>query len=227
MADFLDNASTGVSPGHGRGDSADPADPADPNTAAARAWAAATLFTHARSFARWQPRPVPEALLRELHALATLGPTSMNTQPLRVLFLVTAEARERLAGCVNAGNVDKVRQAPVVAVLGMDLAFPERLPELFPHKADAQAYYAGKPAFTEATALRNSSLQGAYLMLAARLLGLDCGPMSGFDADAVDRAFWAGTTVRTNFLCNLGYGDASALKPRPRRLGFDEACQLR
>ncbi len=197
-----------------------------PGSGLSRAWAAATLFTQARTHARWLPRPVPEALLRELHALATLGPTSMNTQPLRVLFVCSAAERERLAACVNAGNVEKVRLAPVVAVLGMDLAFPERLPELFPHKADAQAYYAGKPAFTEATALRNSSLQGAYLMMAARLLGLDCGPMSGFDAESVDRAFWAGTAVRTNFLCNLGYGDASALKPRPRRLSFDEACRL-
>jgi len=199
-------------------------DSADPGLS--RAWAADTLFTQARTHARWLPRPVPEALLRELHSLATLGPTSMNSQPLRVLFVCSAAQRERLAVCVNPGNVEKVRHAPVVAVLGMDLSFPERLPELFAHKADAQAYYAGKPAFTEATALRNSSLQGAYLMLAARLLGLDCGPMSGFDADAVDRAFWAGTSVRTNFLCNLGYGDAAALKPRPRRLGFDEVCQM-
>lgn len=190
------------------------------------ALARARLFTEARTQAHWLPRDVPDALLREIHALATMAPTSMNTQPLRVLFLRSDDQRERLAQCVNAGNVDKVRRAPVVAVLGMDLDFPSWLPVLFPHKADAPAYYAGKPAFTEATALRNSSLQAAWLMQAARLLGLDCGPMSGFDADAVDRAFWAGTTVRTNFLCSLGYGDGRNLKPRPRRLAFDEACRI-
>jgi 3-hydroxypropanoate dehydrogenase len=195
-----------------------------PDTGVAEA--RARLFTEARTHAQWLPREVPDALLREAHALAAMAPTSMNTQPLRVLFLRSEAQRERLAQCVNAGNVDKVRRAPVVAVLGMDLDFPSWLPVLFPHKADAPAYYAGKPAFTEATALRNSSLQAAWLMQAARLLGLDCGPMSGFDAARVDREFWAGSTVRTNFLCALGHGDRTALRERPPRLAFEQACAI-
>lgn len=188
--------------------------------------ARARLFTEARSLAHWLPREVPDALLREIHELAAMAPTSMNTQPLRVLFLRSPAQRERLAQCVNAGNVDKVRRAPVVAVLGMDLDFPSWLPVLFPHKTDAPAYYAGKPAFTEATALRNSSLQAAWLMQAARLLGLDCGPMSGFDSTKVDEAFFAGTTLKSNFLCNLGYGDPAKLHPRDKRLSFEEACRI-
>ncbi|MDP3822274.1 MAG: malonic semialdehyde reductase [Burkholderiales bacterium] len=184
------------------------------------------LFTEARTHGHWLPRDVTPALLRELYTLAASGPTSMNTQPMRLKFVVSAAAKARLVACVNPGNVTKTQTAPVVAIVGQDLAFPEHLPRLFAHKADARSYYDGKPDVTASTALRNSSLQGAYLMLAARLLGLDCGPMSGFDATAVDRAFWSGSQVRTNFLCNLGYGDAAQLKPRPPRLDFDEVCEL-
>ena len=140
--------------------------------------------------------------------------------------MVSTAAKERLVACINAGNVAKTRQAPVVAILGQDLAFPEHLPVLFAHKPDARSYYEGKPDVTAATALRNGSLQGGYLIMAARLLGLDCGPMSGFDATAVDQAFWAGTAVRTNFLCNLGYGDATQLKPRLPPLGFEDMCRV-
>jgi 3-hydroxypropanoate dehydrogenase len=161
-----------------------------------------------------------------VYELARCGPTSMNTQPMRLKFVVSPAAKQRLLSCVNAGNVAKTQAAPVVVIVGQDLGFPEHLPRLFAHKTDARSYYEGKPDLTAATALRNSSLQGGYLILAARLLGLDCGPMSGFDAAAVDREFWAGSTVRTNFLCNLGYGDASQLKPRPPRLAFNEACEL-
>jgi 3-hydroxypropanoate dehydrogenase len=184
------------------------------------------LFTQARTHGHWLPRAVAPELLRELYELARCGPTSMNTQPMRLKFVVTAAAKQRLVACVNAGNVAKTQAAPVVVIVGQDLDFPDHLPRLFAHKTDARSYYDGKPEFTAATALRNSSLQGGYLILAARLLGLDCGPMSGFDAAAVDRAFWAGSAVRTNFLCNLGYGDVSQLKPRPPRLAFDEACEL-
>jgi 3-hydroxypropanoate dehydrogenase len=184
------------------------------------------LFTDARTHAHWLPKPVEEDLLRELVRLVQCGPTSMNTQPLRIQFVVSGVAKERLVACVNAGNVAKTRSAPVVAILGQDLAFPEHLPRLFAHKADARSYYEGKPDATASTALRNSSLQGGYLIMAARLLGLDCGPMSGFDAAAVDQAFWSGTAVRTNFLCNLGYGDATQLKPRPPRLGFEDICRI-
>ena len=183
------------------------------------------LFTEARTHSHWLAREVSAATLRELHALAACGPTSMNTQPMRLKFVVSPAARERLLACVNPGNVEKTRAAPVVVIVGQDLAFPDHLHRLFAHKADARSYYDGKPDVTAATALRNSSLQGAYLMLAARLLGLDCGPMSGFDAAAVDRAFWDGTAVRTNFLCNLGYGDGTKLRPRPPRLGYDEVCE--
>ena len=188
--------------------------------------AAARLFTDARSPGHWQPRPVAPALLREVYELVKYGPTSMNCQPLRLQFVTSPEAKARLVACLNPGNVAKATAAPVVVILGQDLAFAERLPQLFPHKTGAQSYYAGKPDVVAATALRNSSLQGGYLIMAARLLGLDCGPMSGFDAAAVDRAFWAGSTVRTNFLCNLGHADATPLKPRSPRLAFDEACRF-
>lgn len=184
------------------------------------------LFTEARTHGHWLDQEVPPALLRELHALVACGPTSMNTQPMRLKFVTSAAAKERLVACVNPGNVDKTRSAPVVVIVGEDLGFPDLLPRLFAHKADARSYYEGKPEFVSSTALRNSSLQGGYLIMAARLLGLDCGPMSGFNAAAVDREFWNGTRVRTNFLCNLGHGDATKLKPRPPRLGFDEVCEI-
>lgn len=184
------------------------------------------LFTHARTHHTWHDQPVAEATLRRLYELASMGPTSMNTQPMRLQFVRSAEARQRLLACVSPGNVEKTRTAPVVAIVGMDHAFFEQLPRVFPHKADARAVFEGKPELIAGTAMRNSSLQGGYLILAARLLGLDCGPMSGFDAAAVDREFWAGTSVRTNFLCNLGYGVAESLQPRQPRLAFDEACRL-
>lgn len=188
--------------------------------------AARRLFTEARTCSRWLPEPVPEERLRQLYELVKCGPTSMNSQPMRLQFVVSAAAKERLVACVNPGNVAKTQGAPVVVIVGQDMAFAERLPVLFAHKTDAVSYYEGKPDLVASTALRNSSLQGGYLILAARLLGLNCGPMSGFDAQRVDSEFWPGTTVRTNFLCNLGYGDPSELKPRPPRLDFDEVCQF-
>ena len=197
-------------------------DPATPDLEAA----SRRLFTEARTHGHWQAREVPAEVLLRLYALAACGPTSMNTQPMRLKFVVSAAAKAQLLPCLNPGNVEKTRSAPVVAIVGQDLDFPEHLPRLFAHKTDARSYYDGKPEVVASTALRNSSLQGGYLILAARLLGLDCGPMSGFDADAVDCAFWSGTRVRTNFLCNLGYGDAAQLRPRPPRLGFDEVCEL-
>lgn len=184
------------------------------------------LFTDARTHGHWLEQDVPAALLRELHALAASGPTSMNTQPMRLKFVVSAAAKARLVACVSPGNTAKTQAAPVVVIVGQDLAFPEHLPRLFAHKTDARSYYDGKPDFTASTALRNSSLQGGYLIMAARLLGLDCGPMSGFDAAAVDREFWAGTKVQTNFLCNLGYGNPAQLKPRPPRMTFEEVCEI-
>ncbi|MEO8280432.1 MAG: malonic semialdehyde reductase [Ideonella sp.] len=194
----------------------------DPNLALA----ASRLFSDARTPSEWLHRPVPPALLNELYDLLKDGPTSMNTQPMRLKFVVSAQAKESLLACVNPGNVEKTRQAPVIAILGHDLAFPDHLPRLFAHKADARSYYDGKPDMIASTALRNSSLQGGYLIMAARLLGLDCGPMSGFKPAAVDEAFWSGTSVRTNFLCILGYGDMSSLRSRAPRLSFDEACEV-
>ena len=144
--------------------------------------AARLLFTEARSHGHWLPRPIAPALLIELYELMKFGPTSMNSQPMRVLFICSTSERERLAGCVNPGNIEKVRSAPVVAVIGQDPGFVELLATHFPHKKDALAYYQGKPEVVDSTALRNSSLQGGYLIMAARLLGLDCGPMSGFNA---------------------------------------------
>lgn len=184
------------------------------------------LFIDARTHAHWQARDVPARLLRELHALVACGPTSMNTQPMRLKFVMSAAAKARLVACVNPGNVTKTITAPVVVIVGQDHDFPAQLPRLFAHKPDARSYYDGKPDLITSTALRNSSLQGGYLVIAARLLGLDCGPMSGFDAAAVDREFWSGTEISTNFLCNLGYGDATQLRPRPPRLAFDEVCEV-
>ncbi len=186
----------------------------------------AQLFTDARTAIGYRPEPVPDALLHELYELLKWGPTSANSSPARFVFVRTPEAKARLEACMNPGsNRQKVREAPVTAVIGMDMAFHEQLPKLFPH-TDARAWFEGKPELIEATAFRNGSLQGAYLMIAARALGLDCGPMSGFDAAAMDAAFWAGTAVRTNFVCTLGYGDASRLFARGPRLSFDEACRL-
>ncbi len=141
------------------------------------------------------------------------------------MFVRGEQAKTQLAACVAPGNLAKVKEAPVTVIIGMDLQFYEHLPQLFPH-TDARAWFVGKPAHIEATAMRNSSLQGAYLMMAARALGLGCGPMSGFDAEQVDAAFWAGTAVKTNFICTLGHGDASKVLPRSPRLAFDQACRL-
>ncbi len=183
-------------------------------------------FASARTQNLFQERPVAPALLRKLYEQVRFGPTSMNSQPMRVKLLVSREKREALAACVYPGNRDKVLSAPVVAVIGMDLDFPATLAKVFPHKTDAAAYYAGKPALVEATAFRNSSLQAAYLIIAARLLGLDCGPMSGFDHAQVDTLCWKGTTVKTNMLCNLGYGRHDTVFARSPRHEFDEVWHV-
>ena len=184
------------------------------------------LFTEARTHNGWRDTPVPDALLRELYDLLRWGPTSANCSPLRVLFVRSAEAKAKLVPLMGPGNRDKTASAPVTAILGMDLGFSDTLPKLFPH-TDARSWFAGDEAKIAETAFRNSSLQGGYFILAARALGLDCGPMSGFDAKAVDAAFWAGTTVKTNFVCSLGHGDPAKLFGRSPRLDFDEACRLR
>jgi len=199
-----------------------------------------TLFRTARSHPAWTDRPVPDALLRELYDLAKWGPTSANAGPARFLFLRTPEAKERLRPALAPMNVKKVMTAPVCTIIAYDLKFYERLAKLFPHNPGMQKLFAGAPEVVEATARRNSSLQGAYFMLAARALGLDCGPLSGFDNAKVDEEFFAAgkpcagceqeffaeAHVKSNFICNLGYGDPAKLFPRLPRLDFDEACLL-
>jgi 3-hydroxypropanoate dehydrogenase len=183
------------------------------------------LFDDARTHNGFTAEPVSETDLRRLYDLMKWAPTSANSSPTRIAFVVSTAAKEMLLDCVSPGNVAKTRSAPVTAIIGFDLAFPDTLPKLFPH-ADARSWFVGKQAHIETTAFRNGSLQGGYFILAARALGLDCGPMSGFDHAKVDAAFWAGTAIRTNFLCNLGRGDPSKLFARSPRLSFEEACRI-
>ncbi len=184
-----------------------------------------TLFTDARTHSAWQDKPVSDDLLQSVYDLMKWGPTSANSSPGRIVFVKSAAAKEQLLACVGAGNLDKVRSAPVTAIVAMDMRFFEQLPTLFPH-TDARAWFVGNEALIQSTAFRNSTLQGAYLMLAARALGLDCGPMSGFDIDKVNVSFFAGTDLKANFLCNLGYGDGQALHARGPRLPFEQACSI-
>ena len=185
----------------------------------------AQLFTEARTQNGYLDTPVSDAQLRELYELVKFGPTAANTSPARFQFVRSAQAKDRLLACVSPGNVAKITQAPVTVIIGMDLLFHDMLPKLFPH-VDARPWFAGKDAVIVESAMRNSSLQGGYLILAARALGLDCGPMSGFDAARLDAEFWAGTAVKTNFICTLGQGDPSKVFARNPRLDFDEACSL-
>ncbi|HTS16230.1 MAG TPA: malonic semialdehyde reductase [Verrucomicrobiae bacterium] len=184
------------------------------------------IFRDARTHSAWLDKPVDDALLAQVYDLAKMGPTSANMCPMRVVFVKSAAAKEKLKAALHEGNVAKTMAAPVTAIIAMDIHFFEKLPELFP-QADAKAWFQDLPETAlEYMALRNGSLQGAYFILAARSLGLDCGPMSGFDNAKVDAAFFAGTTIKSNFLCNLGHGDASKLHPRNPRLSFDEACRI-
>ena len=183
------------------------------------------LFREARTHNRWQSRPLSETLLRAVWELAKMPPTSANCSPARIVFVTSKEAKERLKPALSEGNREKTMQAPATAIIGYDLEFYEKLPFLFPHE-DARAWFAGKPQLIETTAFRNGTLQGAYLIMAARALGLDCGPMSGFDNALVDTAFFPGGTVKSNFLCNLGYGDPAGVMPRNPRFSFEEACRI-
>jgi 3-hydroxypropanoate dehydrogenase len=187
-----------------------------------------TLFRAARTHVFWTDVPVPDDTLRELYELMAWGPTSGNCLPTRLVFLRTAAAKERLRPALSPGNLDKTMAAPVTAILGLDMQFHEHLPRLFPNKPDSQNNYLGdgKTQLIYDTALRNGSLQGGYFILAARALGLDCGPMGGFSHDGIDAEFFADTQVKSNFLCNLGYGAPGGTRPRNERLGFDEACKI-
>jgi 3-hydroxypropanoate dehydrogenase len=184
------------------------------------------IFREARTHNVWLPQPVSLELLRQVFELSVLGPTSANTTPARYVFVTTPQAKERLRPALSAGNVDKTMSAPVTVIIAWDTEFHEMLPKLFPNNKDMRSIFAGKPDLIEATAFRNGSLEGAYFILAARALGLDCGPMSGFDAAKVNAEFFPDGKWKTNFLCNLGYGDSTKLFPRNPRLSFDEACLL-
>lgn len=183
------------------------------------------IFHDARSFNRWQDKPVSRKQIEAIYDTFKFGPTSANCSPARILFLSSAEAKARLKPHLIDSNVEKVMTAPVVAIIGYDLEFYDKIPELFPHNPDAKHWFKGNDPLIKETAFRNGTLQGAYLMIAARAHGLDCGPMSGFSPDGVTEAFFAGTSVRANFLCGLGYGDPTSIFERSPRLSFDQACQ--
>ncbi len=184
-----------------------------------------TVFRAARSQNKWLDKPVSPAVLMAVCDLMRMGPTSANCCPARIVFLTSQTAKERLKPHLLASNVEKTMTAPAVAIIGHDLDFPQHLPRLFPHNPGAKDWF-NDAALRQATAFRNGTLQGAYFIIAARALGLDCGPMSGFDNEAVDREFFAGSNVKSNFLCAIGHGDPSGLFARSPRLEFDEACKI-
>ena len=181
------------------------------------------LFREARTHSAWQSRGVSEQTLQEIYDLMKFCPTSANCSPLRIVFVRTPEAKERLRPHLAPGNVDKTMTAPVTAIFGHDMAFYEHMPKLFPH-TDARSWFVGNQPLIDSTAFRNGSLQAGYFILAARACGLDCGPMSGFDNAGVEKEFFAGQNIRANFLCNLGYGDPSKLYPRSPRFAYHEVC---
>jgi len=187
--------------------------------------ALAQLFVDARSHNGWQDKPVTDEQLHALYDLWKMGPTSANCSPARIVFVRSPEAKKKLEPCLSEGNRVKTMTAPVTAIIGMDMEFYEKLPKLFLH-ADARSWFTGNQRMIDDTAFRNSSLQGAYLILAARALGIDTGAMSGIDKAKIDETFFAGTPIRTNFVCNLGYGDPAHIFPRSPRLPFDEACRI-
>lgn len=183
------------------------------------------IFRAARTANGWQNKPVADDLLKKIHDDAKWGPTSANCCPLRIVFVKTPEAKARLKPALSEGNLEKTMAAPVTAILAQDMKFYEHLPKLFPH-ADAKSWFVGNDKLIADTAFRNSSLQAAYFMIAARGHGLDCGPMSGFDAAKLDAEFFPDRRFKTNFLCNLGYGDPAKLYPRSPRFAFEDVCQI-
>ena len=183
------------------------------------------LFRNARTYRFWRPGEVSDDLLAALYELAKMAPTSANCNPMRVVFVKSPAAKERLKPCLDAGNVRQTMEAPATAIIAYDTRFYDLMPTLFPH-ADLKTTFTRNPELAKITAFRNGTLQGGYLILAARALGLDCGPMSGFDNAKLDAAFFPDGRFKSNFLCNLGYGDSSKLFPRGPRLAFDEACEI-
>jgi len=184
------------------------------------------LFTEARTYQAWLPEAVSDEDLKAIYELMKWGPTSANLCPARIVFLRNGPEKEKLIACLSSGNVDKVKEAPVTAIIAHDLLFYDKINTLFPQAPAFRDTFASDKALTEATAFRNSSLQGAYFILAARALGFDCGPMSGFDNQKLDEYFFSKTAWRSNFICNIGYGDKTKLFPRLRRLAFEEACMI-
>lgn len=183
------------------------------------------LFTEARTHSFWLDKPVDDKLLQQAYDIAKMAPTSANQQPMRVVFVKTPEAKERLLPLVDKGNFDKTKTAPVTAIVAYDLKFYNELPWLFPH-VDAKSWFGHNAESDKTAAMLNGSLQGAYLLIALRAVGLDCGPMSGFNKEAVDKEFFGGTEFKSNFLMNIGYGDASKLHPRSPRPDFDKFCKI-
>jgi 3-hydroxypropanoate dehydrogenase len=183
------------------------------------------LFDNAHTANLYLDKPVDDALLHQLYNMMKFGPTSANCSPARIQFVKSDAAKAKLVACMIDSNVTKTRSAPITAIIGMDMQFYDKLPELFPH-TDARAWFVGNQASIDATAFRNSSLQGGYFIIAARALGLDCGPMSGFNGAKLDAEFWSSTHVKTNFVCTLGYADASTVHARGPRLPFDQVCQI-
>jgi 3-hydroxypropanoate dehydrogenase len=183
------------------------------------------LFRSARTRNSWKPQPLPEGALQRIYELARMGPTAANSNPGRFVFCVSDEAKAKLASVASSGNQAKIKASPCTAIVGYALDFYEKLPTLFPHVPGMKDNFTN-PAVTEQTAFRNGTLQGAYLIMAARALGFDCGPMSGFDNAKVDELFFAGTTLKSNFICSIGYGDTAGMFDRLPRLEFDEACKV-
>lgn len=183
------------------------------------------LFYNARTHSAWLDKPVGDETLKKIYEILRWAPTSANSSPGRVLFVKSNEAKAKLLPCMDAGNVEKTKSAPVTAIIAQDIEFYEKLPKLFPH-TDARSWFAGNRDLIERTAFRNSTLQGAYFIIAARAVGLDCGPMSGFNNAKVDETFFAGTSWRSNFIINLGYGNPDKLFARSPRLDFEEACKI-
>lgn len=183
------------------------------------------IFRQARTHRAWLDRPVPDVTLRAIYDLMRQGPTSANGAPARLLFLKTEAAKQRLAPALSSGNFEQTMTAPVTVIVAHDLNFHEKLGKLYPENPKAPSWF-GKPEVAAEHAFRNGAMQGAYMIVAARALGLDCGPMSGFDREKVDAEFFPGGALKANFLCNLGFGDPSALRPRRPRLDFDEACSI-
>jgi 3-hydroxypropanoate dehydrogenase len=184
------------------------------------------IFRAAHTQNKWQDKPVSNAVLMAIYDLMRWGPTAANCTPARIVFVTTPEAKARLKPHLDAGNRDKTMAAPATAIVGYDLDFPDKLPRLFPNAPGIKDAFAGKPDVIHTVAFRNSSLQGGYFIVAARALGLDCGPMSGFNHEGIDKEFFAGTNIKSNFICSLGYGDPAGVYPRNPRLSFDEACKI-